>query len=93
MTEMTVAAKETRLSVNTEMRYSGRRQSIAVHPVLEGRGQRRIAGGHCTAPPPGNTTTAREMPPSTAPAGAVVVRRSLAFCDAGARRPGEGGRA
>src|SRR3954471_24768215 len=39
---------------------------IAVHPVLEGRGQRRIAGGHRTAPPPGNSTTAREMvPPPT----------------------------
>ena len=66
---------------------------IAVHPVLEGRGRRRIAGGHRTAPPPGNSTTAREMPPPTAPAGAIVVPRSLAFYDAVARRlAGEGGR-
>jgi len=66
---------------------------MAVHPVLEGRGQRRIAGGHRTAPPPGNSTTAREMvPPPTAP-GAIVVPRSLAFYDAVARRlAGEGGR-
>jgi transposase len=66
---------------------------IAVHPVLEGRGQRRIAGGHRTAPPPNNSTTAREIaPPPTAPAGAIVVPRSLAFYDAVARRlAGEGG--
>jgi transposase len=68
-------------------------QLIAVHPVLEGRGQRRIAGGHRTAPPPGNSATAREMPPPTLPAGAIVVPRSLAFYDAVARRlAGEGGR-
>ena len=67
---------------------------IAVHPVLEGRGQRRIAGGHRTAPPPGNSTTVREKPmPPAAPAGAVVAPRSLAFYDAVARRlAGEGGR-
>jgi transposase len=65
---------------------------IAVHPVLEGRGQRRIAGGHRTAPPPANSTTAREAPVST-PAGAIVVPRPLAFYDAVARRlAGEGGR-
>lgn len=66
---------------------------IAVHPVLEGRGQRRIAHGHRTAPAPGNSMTVREMPPATAPAGAVVVPRSLAFYDAVPRRlAGEGGR-
>ena len=66
---------------------------IAVHPVLEGRGQRRIAGGHRTAPPPGNSTTVRAMPPPTLPAGAIVVPRSLAFYDAVARRlASEGGR-
>ena len=66
---------------------------IAVHPVLEGRGQRRIAHGHRTAPAPGNSMTVREMPPPIAPAGAVVVPRSLAFYDAVARRlAGEGGR-
>jgi transposase len=68
-------------------------QLIAVHPVLEGRGQRRIAHGHRTAPAPGNSMTVREMPPPIAPAGAVVVPRSLAFYDAVARRlAGEGGR-
>lgn len=68
-------------------------QLIAIHPVLEGRGQRRIAGGHRTAPPPGNSTTARDMPPPTPPVGAVVMPRSLAFYDAvGRRLAGEGGR-
>lgn len=68
-------------------------QLIAIHPVLEGRGQRRIAGGHRTAPPPGNSTTARDMPPPTPPLGAVVMPRSLAFYDAvGRRLAGEGGR-
>jgi transposase len=67
---------------------------IAVHPVLEGRGQRRIAGGHRTAPPPANSTTLREAPSPTAAAGTVVTPRSLAFYDAVARRlAGEGERA
>ena len=65
---------------------------IAVHPVLEGRGQRRIAAGHRTSPPP-NSTTVRELPKPTAPAGTVIVPRPLAFYDAVARRlAGEGGR-
>jgi hypothetical protein len=51
---------------------------IALHPMLEGRGKRRIAGGHRTAPPPANSTTVREAPPPTAPAGAVIAPRSLA---------------
>jgi hypothetical protein len=67
---------------------------IAVHPVLEGRGQRRIAGGHRTAPPPANSTTERQAPQPIAPAGAVIAPRSLAFYDAVARRlAGEGERA
>lgn len=67
---------------------------IAVHPVLEGRGKRRIAGGHRTASPPANGSTLCEAPPPTAPAGAVIAPRSLAFYDAVARRlAGEGGRA
>jgi transposase len=34
-------------------------QLIAVHPVLEGRGRRRVASGHRRYPPPGNTKVAR----------------------------------
>jgi hypothetical protein len=67
---------------------------IAVHPVLEGRGQRRIAGDHRSAPPPANSTTLREDPAPPAPAGAIIAPRSLAFYDAVARRlAGDGGRA
>jgi transposase len=60
---------------------------IATHPVLEGRGQRRIAKGHRTAPPPANSLTPRE-PAATPPipVGAVVPPRPLAFYDAVARR-------
>jgi transposase len=63
---------------------------VATHPLLEGRGKRRIAAGHRTSPPPANSTTPRQTatapaaPP--APAGAVVVPRSLAFYEAVARR-------
>jgi len=67
---------------------------IAVHPVLEGRGQRRIASDHRTAPPPANSATLREDPAPPAPAGAIIAPRSLAFYDAVARRlAGDGGRA
>jgi transposase len=81
-------------SLANEIRILEDGKLIAVHPVLEGRGQRRIAGGHRTAPPPANSTTLRERLPTTAPVGAVVVPRSLAFYDAVARRlAGEGDRA
>jgi hypothetical protein len=58
---------------------------IAVHPVLEGRGQRRIASGHRVAPAPANSATARQAPPPPSPAG-TIVPRPLAFYDAVARR-------
>jgi transposase len=61
-------------------------QLIAAHPVLEGRGQRRIATGHRTAPPPANSTTPREPATPPAPAGSVVIPRPLAFYEAVARR-------
>jgi transposase len=64
----------------------GRR--IAAHPVLEGRGKRRIAEGHRTMPPPANSTTPREgegAPPSRR-RGELVAPRSLAIYDAVGRR-------
>ncbi len=51
---------------------------VATHPVLEGRGQRRIAAGHRTLPPPANSATPRDPPQP----GAVVTPRSLAVYDA-----------
>jgi len=52
---------------------------IAVHPVLEGRGHRRIAAGHRHSPPPGNTKTTRQqhIPADDSP----VHRRDLAIYD------------
>jgi hypothetical protein len=47
--------------------------------LLEGRGHpARIAGSHRTAPPPGNSTTAREAPLPIAPPGTVVMPPSPA---------------
>ena len=67
---------------------------IAVHPVLEGRGQRRIGSDHRIAPPPANSETLREDPLPPAHAGTVIAPRSLAFYEAVARRlAGEGERA
>ena len=59
---------------------------IAVHPVLEGRGRRRIAEGHRSLPPPRNSATPRHgaMAPPGPPAG--VTPRSLAIYEAVGRR-------
>jgi len=52
---------------------------VASHPVLEGRGHRRIAAGHRSAPPPPNSATPRETPPLVLDVeGSQVSRRSLA---------------
>jgi hypothetical protein len=59
---------------------------IAVHPVLDGRGQRRIIAGHRTSPPPSNSQTPRDDRPGIARAGEVVAVRSLAFYDAVGKR-------
>jgi transposase len=62
---------------------------IARHPVLEGRGQRRIAAGHRVQPSPANSATPREAPCAAVPilrAGEVVAPRPLAYYDAVARR-------
>jgi len=56
----------------------GRR--IATHPVLEGRGRRRIAAGHRSLPPPPNSTTPR-TDAAAAPPAEPVIPRSLAIYD------------
>jgi transposase len=66
---------------------------VAVHPVLEGRGRRRIAEGHRRLPPPHNSTTPREgtMPPlAPPPETAGVATRSLAIYEAIGRRLASG---
>jgi transposase len=52
-------------------------RQIAAHPVLEGRGQRRIAGGHRQHRSPPNSATPREAPPMPLRTGDVVARRPL----------------
>ena len=63
---------------------------IAVHPVLEGRGKRRIAAGHRTLPPPHNSTTPRQgaatAPSPAAAATGTVAPRSLAIYETVGRR-------
>ncbi len=69
-----------------EVRILEEGQLIAVHPVLEGRGRRRIAEGHRSLPPPHNSATPRHG--ATAPPGspAGVTPRSLAIYEAVGRR-------
>lgn len=60
---------------------------IATHPALDGRGQRLIASGHRTQPPPANSQTPRDgAAPVPQPPGDSVTPRSLAIYDAIGRR-------
>jgi transposase len=59
---------------------------IAAHPVLDGRGQRRIIAGHRRLPPPANSQTPRDNRPGSVRAGEIVAVRSLAFYDAVGKR-------
>jgi hypothetical protein len=62
---------------------------IAAHPVLEGRGKRRIAEGHRTLPPPHNSMTPRQggaEPPQPAASPGTVIPKSLAIYEAIGRR-------
>jgi len=59
---------------------------VAVHPVLDGRGQRRIIAGHRSLPPPANSRTPRDGSPRVARSGEVVALRPLAFYDAVGQR-------
>ena len=58
---------------------------IAVHPVMDGRGQRRITAGHRTTPAPANSQTPRNGP-APGRSGDVVALRPLAFYDAVGKR-------
>jgi len=58
---------------------------VAVHPVMNGRGQRRIIAGHRTTPPPANSQTPRNGP-SPGRSGDVVALRPLTFYDAVGKR-------
>jgi transposase len=70
----------------TEVRVLEDGELIATHPVLEGRGKRRIAEGHRTMPAPPNSATPREGASPPRPRGDLVTPRSLAIYDAVGRR-------
>jgi hypothetical protein len=72
-------------STTGEIRIFEPDRLIAVHPILDGRGRRRIAAGHRSLPPPANSHAPRQAAPSRRP-GEIVAQRSLAFYDAVARR-------
>jgi transposase len=69
-----------------EVRILEAGQVIAIHPVLDGRGQRRILAGHRNSPPPANSQTPRNGAPGRVRSGDVVALRPLAFYDAVGRR-------
>lgn len=71
-------------SLADEIRIFEAGQLIAIHPVLEGRHQRRLTPGHRKMPTQRTTAEATAMPIGRA--GDVVVRRSLDFYEAVARR-------
>jgi len=76
-----------------ELRILEDGQVVAVHPVLDGRGQRRIIAGHRTARAPANSHTPRNGPAPGRTGDVrrtsrfdVVALRPLAFYDAVAKR-------
>ena len=72
-------------SMAHELRILEDGQVVAVHPVLDGRGQRRIIAGHRTARVPANSQTPRNGP-APGRTGDVVALRPLAFYDAVGQR-------
>jgi transposase len=73
-------------STTDEVRILEEGSVIAVHPVLDGRGQRRIIAGHRTLPAPANSQTPRNGAASKTRSGEIVALRPLAFYDAVGRR-------
>ena len=72
-------------STANEVRILEQGKVVAVHPVMDGRGQRRITAGHRSAPPPPNSQTPRNGLP-LGRSGDVVALRPLAFYDAVGKR-------
>jgi transposase len=72
-------------STADEVRILEQGSIIAVHPVMDGRGQRRITAGHRITPAPTNSQTPRHgLPPGRS--GEVVALRPLGFYDAVGKR-------
>ena len=72
-------------STAAEVRILEDGKLVAIHPVLDGSGQRRIIAGHRSARPPANSQTPRHGPPPGR-SGDVVALRPLTFYDAVGRR-------
>jgi transposase len=72
-------------STATEVRILEDGKVVAIHPVLDGSGQRRIIAGHRSARPPPNSQTPRHGPPPGR-SGDVVALRPLTLYDAVGRR-------
>ncbi len=73
----------------TEVQILEAGKLIAAHPVLEGRGKRRIAEGHRALPPPHNSMTPRQggaEPPRPSASPGTVTPRSLAIYETIGRR-------
>ena len=67
-----------------ELRLYDRGALVAVHPVLEGQGQRRVTDGHCTWPPPGGARTEPDTLSDLIPVGISgehLAERSLEVCE------------
>jgi transposase len=73
-------------STANEVRILENGDVVAVHPVLDGRGQRRIIAGHRTLPPSSRTQTPGADRSDAARTGEVVALRPLAFYDAVGKR-------
>jgi transposase len=76
-------------STADEVRILEEGKIVAVHPVMDGRGQRRIIAGHRTTPAPTNSQTPRNGP-APGRSGDVVALRPLAFYDAVGKRLADG---
>lgn len=74
-------------STASEVRILEQGRIIAIHPVLEGRGQRRIAPGHrSSAGRPADRSRQHPRPDRMGSCGDVVALRPLAFYDAVGQR-------
>ncbi len=74
-----------------ELRIFEENRLVASHPVLEGSGQRRVAGGHRRPRPAADGAAPRDDAVLPARPGETVARRPLAFYAAVARRLAEEG--
>ena len=73
-------------STAAEVRILEEGNIIAVHPVLDGRGQRHIIAGHRSLPARANSQSSRNGVAAMTHSGEIVALRPLTFYDAVGRR-------